>query len=190
MGTISVSLPADGTGADVTDYNTPITTIVNTINGNLDSNNLAANAVTAAKIADGSVTIPKISNPYKFNAHKSIPTNLTGVTSDTVVFDIEVTDTNNNYNASTGNYTIPVTGFYLFTAHCRIDSGSSVLKQIFIAGEKLSVYDGANQCVIGGSIMKQFTAGDTVSVTLYHGGSATIVADGLETSFSGTILSV
>ena len=61
MGTISVSLPADGTGADVTDYNTPITTIVNTINGNLDSNNLAANAVTAAKIADGSVTNAKLS---------------------------------------------------------------------------------------------------------------------------------
>lgn len=59
MGTISVSLPADGTGADVTDYNTPITTIVNTINGNLDSNNLAANAVTAAKIADATITAGK-----------------------------------------------------------------------------------------------------------------------------------
>ena len=147
------------------------------------TSDIKANSITGITDVDSgdiygiTVTNGQISNPYKFNAHKSTPTNLTGVTSDTVVFDIEVTDTNNNYNASTGNYTIPVTGFYLFTAHCRIDSGSSVLKQIFIAGEKLSVYDGANQCVIGGSIMKQFTAGDTVSVTLYHGGSVTIVAD-------------
>lgn len=182
-----------GKHSDLTADSVKTDTITGTTDA--DSGDIYGITVTNGKmsgddLADGSVTIPKISNPYKFNVHKSTATNLTGTASDTVVFDIEDTDTNNNYNASTGNYTIPVTGFYLFTAHCRIDSGSSVLKQIFIAGEKLSVYDGANQCVIGGSIMKQFTAGDTVSVTLYHGGSATIVADGLETSFSGTILSV
>lgn len=67
MGTISVSLPSDGDTIDAADYNTPITTIVNEINGNLDNANIDASAaistskladdagITAAKIADGAV---------------------------------------------------------------------------------------------------------------------------------------
>ncbi len=60
MGTISVSYPADGTTADVADYNNPIATIVTAINGNLDQNNLANNAVSTGKIADDAVTAAKI----------------------------------------------------------------------------------------------------------------------------------
>ena len=60
MATITVSLPTDTTTAEVADYNTPITTIVNEINGGLDSNNLAANAVTTAKITNANVTGSKI----------------------------------------------------------------------------------------------------------------------------------
>lgn len=55
MGTISVSLPADGTTADVADVNTPITTIVNEFNGNIDDANIKSGAAIApAKIAGGS----------------------------------------------------------------------------------------------------------------------------------------
>ncbi len=62
MGTISVSLPADGTTAEVADYNTPITTIVNEFNGNIDNSNLAAAAAIAgSKIADGAITPNKLS---------------------------------------------------------------------------------------------------------------------------------
>lgn len=60
MATITVSLPTDDSTAEVADYNTPITTIVNAINGGLDSNNLADNAVTTAKITDANVTGAKI----------------------------------------------------------------------------------------------------------------------------------
>lgn len=60
MGSISVSLPNDGETIDVADYNTPITTIVNAINGNLDGDNLAANAVVTANITDGAVTNAKL----------------------------------------------------------------------------------------------------------------------------------
>lgn len=61
MANISVSLPSDGTTADVSDYNTPINTMVNEINGGLDNSNIAASAAIAgSKLADNTVTSEKI----------------------------------------------------------------------------------------------------------------------------------
>lgn len=52
LATISVSLPSDGTTADVADYNTPITTIVSEFNGNIDNANIkSAAAIATSKIA-------------------------------------------------------------------------------------------------------------------------------------------
>lgn len=54
MSTISVSLPSDGSTASVSQYNTPITTIVNVINGGLDNTNLASGAaIDASKLSGG-----------------------------------------------------------------------------------------------------------------------------------------
>lgn len=62
MTVISVSLPSDGTTADVADYNTPITTIVNDHNGNIDNTNIKTGAAIAtAKLADDAgITAAKI----------------------------------------------------------------------------------------------------------------------------------
>lgn len=61
IGLISVSLPSDGTTADVADYNTPITTIVTLVNGNIDNSNIVAGAAIAgSKLADASVTNAKL----------------------------------------------------------------------------------------------------------------------------------
>lgn len=58
MGTISVSLPSDGSTADVSDYNSPITSIVNEVNGELDNTNIAANAAIAgSKLADNGIDL-------------------------------------------------------------------------------------------------------------------------------------
>lgn len=58
MAIISVTLPSDGTTADVSDVNTPITTIVNEINGQLDNANIkTAAAITGSKLADASIDI-------------------------------------------------------------------------------------------------------------------------------------
>lgn len=55
MATVSVSLPSDGTTADVSDYNTPITTIVNEFNGNIDNTNVKAGAaISTSKLATDS----------------------------------------------------------------------------------------------------------------------------------------
>lgn len=62
MANISVSLPSDGETIDVADYNTPITTIVNEFNGNLDNSNIAtAAAIAGSKLADGAITNAKLS---------------------------------------------------------------------------------------------------------------------------------
>lgn len=62
MGTISVSLPSDGTIADTADYNNPITTIVDEFNGNIDNSNIKSSAAIAtSKLAnDGGIGPSKL----------------------------------------------------------------------------------------------------------------------------------
>lgn len=63
MATINVSLPNDGDTVDAADYNTPITTIVNEINGNLDNANIdSAAAIAGTKLADSAITTAKIND--------------------------------------------------------------------------------------------------------------------------------
>lgn len=72
MAVIAVSLPSDGTTADVSDYNTPITTIVNEINGNLDNTNIAASAAIAGtKLASGGVGTTQLADSSVTNAKLS-----------------------------------------------------------------------------------------------------------------------
>lgn len=52
MGEVNVTLPSDSTGADVADYNTPLTDLINEFNGNIENINIAANAgIAQSKIA-------------------------------------------------------------------------------------------------------------------------------------------
>lgn len=79
MATISVSLPSDGQTIDAADYNTPINTIVNEINGNLDNANIKTGAAIATAklatdagiatgmIADAAVTPAKRSGGFKID---------------------------------------------------------------------------------------------------------------------------
>lgn len=53
MGTISITTPSDGQTIDASDVNNPLNTIVNVINGNLDSNNISAGGVTPANLTSG-----------------------------------------------------------------------------------------------------------------------------------------
>lgn len=71
MAYVSPTLPSDGTTADASDISTPINQIVTQVNGNLDSTNLADNAVTTAKIVDANVTTAKIADAAVTNAKLS-----------------------------------------------------------------------------------------------------------------------
>lgn len=116
MGTISVSLPSDGTTAYVADYNTPITTIVNVINGGLDNANIAANAgIAGSKLADGGVIPTKWSNPYSFSVYRNAAFNITSSFAK-VQFDTESFDPNSNFDSATNfRYVAPVAGIYFFS---------------------------------------------------------------------------
>lgn len=125
MGTISLTLPSDGSTAEVSDYNTPINTIKDEFNGNIDNDNIKANAgiagskladsaVTTAKIADANVTPVKWTNPYKFSAYATTYTAPSAI--HTVQINTKDFDSNSNFNTSTYTYTAPVAGFYFFSA--------------------------------------------------------------------------
>lgn len=147
MGIISVSLPVDGTTADVADVNTPITTIVNEINGNLDNSNLVAGAAIAgskladgglvtAKYADGSVTSEKLDATIACRAFRTAALNITaaGVK---VVWDSESYDLGSNFNTTTGAFTAPVTGYYQVNACLAVsnlDSTGQVYCEIYVNG--------------------------------------------------------
>lgn len=62
MGLISFSNIQDGTGIDGADVNTPLNTIYNEFNGNIDSNNIKDNSIIASKIYDGAVSTVKIAD--------------------------------------------------------------------------------------------------------------------------------
>ena len=61
MALVSPAQVTDGSSIDAADVNTPINQLATEINGNLDANNLATNAVSTAKIQDASITNAKLS---------------------------------------------------------------------------------------------------------------------------------
>lgn len=63
MSTISVTVPSDGETIDAADIATPLNTIVNDYNGNIDNSNIATlAAISGTKLADSSIPIAKIAN--------------------------------------------------------------------------------------------------------------------------------
>jgi hypothetical protein len=94
MGTITVTLPGDGTTADVSDYNTPINTIVNTINGNIDSTNISATAAIPNSALAGGITGDKLATSAIFLGYDATTgTNQTGITTEAAITDLSSTVT-------------------------------------------------------------------------------------------------
>lgn len=72
MPTVVVTLPNDGETADVADYNVPINSMLAAINGGLDADNLAANAVGTSEITDGAVTEAKLASATKASWYSGV----------------------------------------------------------------------------------------------------------------------
>lgn len=140
MGLISITTPNDGENADAADLTNPLNTIVSEINGNLDANNLAASAVTTAKInneavtgakiADSTVTSEKLNATVAFSAYASGAIN--AIDGSTVcTFDAESYDYGNNFNTTTHRFVAPYNGIYAFYASINFDSGNESVRVDF-----------------------------------------------------------
>lgn len=111
-----------GDTIEASDINTPVNQLAAVINGNVDSNNLANGAVTVTKIASGATLPTVMQNPYKFLAYR----NTTLTTSSTpIAFDTKLFDTGTNYDTTTGKFTAPVAGFYVFSAQVSLTYAST-----------------------------------------------------------------
>lgn len=125
MGTISPATVSDGETIDASDLNNPINTIADEINGNLDANNLADDAVSTAKIQDGAVTNAKLSTTAGElgSAWQSYTTNVVGFSGTptdecaytqigkTVILRVYFSGTSNTTNLS---FDLPVTAANIF----------------------------------------------------------------------------
>ena len=103
--------------------------------GSVNTDQLAATAVTTAKIADDAVTKDKVSNLMypAFEAYLSSDQSISDATNAKVQFDTEVLDTDNCYDNSTNyRFTPTVAGKYFIYTNIRCSSSSSSqLRNIF-----------------------------------------------------------
>ena len=203
MANISVSLPSDGSTADAADLSSPINTIVNEFNGNIDNSNIKSGAaiatskladdagITTAKIADGAVTDAKWRNGVAFGgtSNQSMPTGATNVTTYTEVFDVGA-----NFNHTTGIFTVPVNGIYHFSATSGIDNSiTRVYTYIYknsavLIGFASTTADAGNQDPAASvSVTTSLSAGDTVYMNHYHESAVTANLS-LGSGFSGFLV--
>lgn len=126
MGLISVSLPSDGSTADVSDYNVPITTIVTLVNGNLDNSNIAAGAaIDGSKIANQAIT------PNRLNLSPQTATVITSETTTSGTY-ADLTTTTDTVTVVVG-----VNGVLFVTWGARISNsagGSNSLMSVDLSG--------------------------------------------------------
>lgn len=147
---------------------------VNLKDGTINTNNavttasIAANAVTSAKISSIAYNTASFSNPYKFSAYRSAALTTNASTWTKMPLTAEYFDTNSNFDAVTNyRYTVPVSGFYFFTAY--YSTGTSPTRSIVAlyknGTENNRLFDvTATVGTISGSAILQLTAADYIEM--------------------------
>jgi len=193
MGLISVTLPSDGTTIDAADYNTPITTIVNAINGNISTDNIAASSITNTQVAAAGLNTTKIYNPYKFFYVIGSAASILATTAATLTCTSLQYDTSSNYSTSTGRFTVPVSGFYQINA--QVDFSSTIGAWVGLWKNGAEVYRGNRQNVSSNitmacpiSVLLQLNAGDYIQLG-YYSFTATTTESNNTTFIQGYLVS-
>lgn len=123
---------------DVSAAQTKKITIANLLVGHVDTADIADSAVTVAKIADNAVTADKIYNPYIFRAYRSTNQG-TSAGWNTIICQTEEYDLASAYDAGSGTFTAPITGYYHFDANITVGSAwADVLISFYKNGAEYS----------------------------------------------------
>lgn len=204
MTTFTNNNVASGDVVRASDHNEQGSRLASVLNGNIDNANINASAAIAgSKLADASVTMPKITNPYKFRVTKSgDQTGITDAVITKVTWDTETFDTNNNFASNT--YTVPVTGYYQINYVVGIKGSTdtivasvALLYKNGVEFKRQTLYPrtGFGEGSEHGhtySDLLYLTASDTIDVYAYAdvaSGTATVKGGGYG-SFSGYLVSI
>lgn len=154
---------------------------------------IPASAIPALDLSDQALT-----NPYKFKVTTDNATTLTSGGYTKIQWGTEVFDSNGNFDTTNDQYTIPVSGYYMFTATINATAGGvagrhgvALYTDGVISHWGVLAYTAASvttrRTVV---VFDHFTAGEVVSVYGYvDGANATIVVDSTATYFSGALIS-
>ncbi len=138
----------------------------------------------------------QIYNPYKFTAYRSASTQsiASGYTPIKIQCQSESFDTNSNYNTSTYEYTVPVTGYYYVYGSARIKGLNSVQEigvrvantnaSTFRTGLPINEYTSLNA-----SGLYRLTSGTKIYLQVYCSGGGTVYASSTETILSAFLVS-
>lgn len=143
-----------------------------------DGTGIANNAIIDRHILSGNLKTNKFSNPYKFLGKRTAAYNTVATAFTLYPYDAEDFDTNNNFSIATGQYTVPVTGFYFF--HWRIGSasGSNLRCLMSLFKNTAEVSRGEDVTTVTpssiGAGMIQCTAGDVIDVRYYITGAVAV----------------
>lgn len=189
-GYIPTNLPQDGPTSfiEAADVTTDIQGLTDRFNAHTHTTNtdIADNAITTAKILDDAVTAPKISNPYKASAYKSVAQNSIAVNTWTqVTLGTENYDPNSNF--ATNAYTVPVTGWYQVNAQVYWTYSKGV-EASFAVGIGINATDTPTYAGYEntGGMASYLTAVPTVNRILYLTAGQTITLWGWHGASSGT----
>lgn len=138
--------------------------------------------------------LKNIKNSYKFNVYRQ--NTLSAINGTDVVFDTVNYDTGSNYSTSTGLFTVPVTGYYHFSAQITLGNYNSGYYWISLKKNGSELYRGnRGQTSANGNYAPQisiddfFTAGDTVSIAPALQASSTFEVTSNNTRFIGHLIS-
>ena len=116
-----------------------------------------------------------LTNTPSFSAQLSSAQSIADNTSVTIIFDTENHDTDNAYNTSTGEFTVPSGkgGKYFFTSHFRLNSttdSSRLALAIKVNGTTKATYNNVqrDEDSTGVSLVIDLNAGDEVKTTIFQ----------------------
>lgn len=160
---------------------------------------IANNAITSTQVSgiDKSITTTD-SNPYKFSVYMSANQTLSATPGayNKLVLNTEEYDTNNNFNTTTYTYTIPVTGYYIFTGCAQLLSQAASYFIISLSKTGTTEYrrfaenpNCTGNITLSGAIEGLYTSGETISFGALSGTASKVVGGGTAqvTRFTGRL---